>query len=63
MVTGCVSPGRLADLSAGAVIGIISARVVINPLELVDLGLGFVGLDIGGDDPEPKGTTKESASE
>lgn len=38
------------DIQAGITLGVISARAGINPLEIADFLLGFVGLDIGGDD-------------
>jgi len=39
------------DLSAGVTLGVVSARAGLNPLEIIDFALGFVGLDIGRDDP------------
>jgi len=51
------------DLSIGATIGIIAARVGINPLEWIDFCLGFGGLDIGRDDPEPDGIETKAADE
>jgi hypothetical protein len=38
------------DIQAGITLGFISARAGINPLEIADFLLGFVGLDIAGDD-------------
>jgi len=32
---------------------VVAARVGINPLEILDFLLGFLGLDIAGDDPRP----------
>ncbi len=40
------------DFEAGATLGIVSARAGINPLEIIDFLLGFVGVDIAKDDPE-----------
>ena len=34
----------------GATLGVFSARVGLNPLEMIDLILGFGGLDIANDD-------------
>ena len=41
------------DLQLGGTLLLVSARVGVNPLEIVDLLLGFVGIDIAGDDPPP----------
>jgi len=47
---------EITDLEVGATVLVASARVGINPLEIVDFALGFVGLDIAGDDPKsPEG--------
>jgi hypothetical protein len=47
------------DLQAGLTLGVVSARVGVNPLEIVDFLLGFVGLDIAGDDErEPVETAR-----
>lgn len=45
------------DLQLGASLGIVSFRVGINPLEIVDFLLGYVGLDIAGDDPKDASPT------
>jgi hypothetical protein len=50
----------LTDFHAGAHFGIVGVRAGFNPLELVDFALGFAGLDIAGDDPNPGA---ESAAE
>jgi len=42
----------ITDFNAGAMVGPFAGRVGVNPLEVVDLLLGFVGLDIACDDPE-----------
>ncbi|MBS3763968.1 MAG: hypothetical protein ACLFWL_13670 [Candidatus Brocadiia bacterium] len=57
-----LSPFNTAtDLQAGATLGIVSARAGINPLEIVDFLLGFVGLDIARDDePRKKGKRDKS---
>lgn len=44
----------ITDLEIGATAGIVAVRVGVNPLELLDFLLGFVGLDIAGDDPKKK---------
>jgi hypothetical protein len=44
---------ELTDLQVGATAGVVAARVGINPLEILDFLLGFLGLDIAGDDPRP----------
>jgi hypothetical protein len=43
-----------SDLQVGATFLLVGARVGFNPLEFVDFVLGFVGLDIAGDDPAPE---------
>jgi hypothetical protein len=45
---------ELTDLQVGATLGIVSMRVGINPLEILDFLLGFVGLDIAGDDSQAR---------
>jgi len=40
------------DLEASVTALVVSARVGVNPLEILDFALGFLGLDIAGDDPE-----------
>ena len=42
------------DLQLGATLLLVGGRVGFNPLEFVDFVLGFVGLDIAGDDPPPR---------
>jgi hypothetical protein len=42
----------LTDFNAGLMVGPFAGRAGVNPLELVDLLLGFVSLDIAGDDPD-----------
>ncbi len=49
---------RITDLELGASALLVSARVGINPLEIVDFILGFVGFDIANDDPKNKGKEK-----
>ena len=51
---------EITDLQAGAAVGPVSAHVGVNPLEIVDFALGFVGLDIAGDDPKPPETQDQS---
>ena len=41
------------DLQVGAQLLLVDARVGFNPLEFVDFLLGFVGIDLAGDDPAP----------
>ena len=43
---------RATDLEVGASALFVSPRAGVNPLEIADLVLGFVGLDIAGDDPK-----------
>ena len=43
---------RASNIEVGASLLIVSARVGINPLEIVDYILGFVGIDIAKDDPK-----------
>ena len=45
---------QATNLELGVSALLISARVGINPLEIVDFILGFVGLDIAKDDPKKK---------
>jgi hypothetical protein len=40
-----------SDLQLGATLLLVGARVGFNPLEFLDLLLGFAGYDIAGDDP------------
>lgn len=49
-----LSFGELTDLEVGGSLLLVSGRVGINALEIVDFVLGFVGLDIAGDDPKPQ---------
>ena len=52
---------KATDLEAGATLGVISARVGFNPLEFIDFLLGFVGLDVAGDDKQkPQGRVKST---
>jgi hypothetical protein len=48
------------DLSAGITAGFASARLGVNPLEFLDFTLGYAGLDIGRDDPEPEAPTEKT---
>lgn len=49
---------EITDLQVGATIICVSAHVGINPLEILDFALGFVGMDIADDDPKaPEGQT------
>jgi hypothetical protein len=43
----------ISDLQVGATLLILQARLGVNPLEILDFLLGFVGLDIANDDVEP----------
>lgn len=43
---------RATDLEVGVSLLLVSGRVGVNPLEILDFLLGFVGLDIANDDPE-----------
>jgi len=45
---------ELTDVEVGATALFVSARAGINPLEIVDFILGFVGFDIAKDDPKKK---------
>jgi hypothetical protein len=54
---------ELTDIEIDATLGFISARVGVNPLEFIDFLVGFVGLDIAGDDPNKKGATKPRGHE
>ena len=51
---------EITDLQVGATVLVVSARVGVNPLEIVDFALGFVGLDIAGDDPKSHKTQDQS---
>ena len=42
-----------SDLQVGATVLLVGARVGFNPLEFLDLLLGFGGFDLAGDDPLP----------
>jgi len=59
---------RVADLGATATLGIVGIGVGFSPGELLDLVLGFVGLDIAGDDvagtraADAQGEAKAAAS-
>ena len=48
---------RATDLEIGCSAILVSGRVGINPLEMLDFLLGFVGLDIANDDPVREETT------
>lgn len=48
--TGPFKFRELTDFEIGGTLGVVSARVGINPLEIVDLALSPFGLDIAGDD-------------
>jgi len=52
---------ELTDLEVGATAVFVSARVRVNPLEIVDFLLGCVGLDIAGDDPTEAELAAEEA--
>jgi len=54
--------GEITDFELGGMLVFVSADVGINPLEIADFLLGFVGLDIAGDDPKPE-KEKEPAPE
>ncbi len=41
------------DIEVGVALGFVSARIGINPLEILDFVLGCVGFDIAGDDSAP----------
>lgn len=43
---------EITDLEVGGTLGVVSAKVGINPLEILDFLLGCVGVDIAKDDPE-----------
>ena len=45
-------------IEAEAALGVVSIRAGINPLEIIDFLLGFLGFDIAGDDP-PRGGDEE----
>jgi len=49
-ITDPFSFHEISDLEVGATAGFISARVGINPLEIADFFLGFIGLDAANDD-------------
>ncbi len=42
-------------IEAEATLGVVSVRAGINPLEILDFLLGFLGFDIAGDDPPRRG--------
>ena len=48
-------------IEAEATLGVVSVRAGINPLEILDFLLGFLGFDIAGDDP-PRGEEEEKES-
>jgi hypothetical protein len=48
----------LTDLEAGGTILFVSVRAGINPLEIIDFVLGFIGVDIAKDDPKTKDAEK-----
>ena len=48
-------------LEAEVSLGVVSVRAGINPLEILDFLLGFLGFDIAGDDP-PRGVDDERES-
>ena len=48
-------------IEAEATLGVVSVRAGINPLEILDFLLGFLGFDIAGDDP-PRGGVDEKES-
>ena len=48
-------------LEAEVSLGVVSVRAGINPLEILDFLLGFLGFDIAGDDP-PRGGEDEKES-
>lgn len=59
---------ELTDVEIGGTLGIVSARVGINPLEILDFLLGLAGMDIAGDDPKEeqkpdKGKTEAAAGD
>ena len=37
-------------IGAGVRVGVVGANVAVHPVQLLDLLLGFVGIDIGNDD-------------
>jgi hypothetical protein len=45
---------ELTDIEVGSTIGVVTLRVGVNPLEILDFLLGFIGLDIANDDPKKK---------
>jgi hypothetical protein len=55
---GLWSFNTASDLQLGATLLIVNVRLGFNPLEFVDFLLGFGGLDIAGDDPEPGAPAK-----
>lgn len=47
---------QLADVSVGAEVAFVGARVGASPGELLDFALGWIGLDIAGDDEKNEKT-------
>lgn len=47
------------DIEVGATLLLVSARVGINPLEILDFMLGFLGVDLAGDDPPSAAATAQ----
>ena len=52
----------MTDLQLGGTILLASTRVGVNPLEIVDLVAGVVGLDPASDDPERTPPPKDGAA-
>jgi hypothetical protein len=52
-----------ADFSVGATLVAVSARAGINPLEIIDFALGFLGLDIARDDPRIEEENEDKANQ
>jgi hypothetical protein len=50
----------MTDWEIGATLGVVSFRFGVNPLEVLDFVLGFVGLDIGRDDPKKQAEARAS---
>jgi hypothetical protein len=44
---------QASSFEVGATLGVIEARVGINPMEILDFLVGIFGLDPAGDDPPP----------
>ena len=44
---------QASSFEVGATLGVIEARVGINPMEILDFLVGIFGLDLAGDDPPP----------